>query len=54
LCLGLFCVSTVTAVWFFVFMSILCYNCYNSVVFCVYVYHVLELLQQCGIFSSIT
>jgi hypothetical protein len=29
----------------------ICLDCSNSVVFFVYFYHMLELLQQCGIFS---
>ena len=31
-------------------ISIICWNCYNSVVFFVYLYHMLELFQHCGIF----
>jgi hypothetical protein len=36
-------------VWYFLFISIICLNCSNSVVFFVYFYHMLELFQQCGI-----
>jgi hypothetical protein len=37
-------------VWYFLFISIICLNCSNSVVFFVYFYHMLELFHQCGIF----
>jgi hypothetical protein len=37
-------------VWYVLFISIICWNCSNSVVFFVYFYHMLELFQQCGIF----
>ena len=35
--------------WYFLFISIICWNCSNSVVFLVYFYDMLELFQQCGI-----
>jgi hypothetical protein len=49
-CLFLSYLGTVPTVWCFLFISIICLNCSNSVVFFVYFYHMLELFQQCGIF----
>ena len=48
-CLFLSYVGNVPTVWYFLFISIICWNCFNSVVFFVYFYHMLVLFQQCGI-----
>jgi hypothetical protein len=37
LCLFLSYVGNVTTVWYFMFISIICWNCYNSVVFFVFI-----------------
>jgi hypothetical protein len=49
-CLSLSYVGTVPTVWYFLFISVVCWNCSNSVICFVYLYHMLELLQQFGNF----